>query len=317
MTLDGTASTGDGTLTCAWSFEDASGGVWETVSGCKITKTFQVADTKYVRLTVTDADGDTNASLKSFAVSTPAPAPSPTPTPVPPAPTPTPTPVPPRRRRRRPGPARADPTPVPPAPDAHADPGERSRGLLRVRRGVGFDAPWTARASPTTAASPAPPASPRGKHGKAMRFDGTNDIVTVADSASLDLTNAMTLEAWVRPTALSTWRPVMIKERSSGEFSYMLYAHDESGRPAGWSRTGSDQVARGTGALATNAWSHVAVTYRRVDAAVLRQRRAEGLEGRHGQPDGRNGRAAASAARPCGASGSRATWTTCASGTRP
>jgi hypothetical protein len=96
VTLDGSASTGDGTLTCTWSFEDAtSATVWETASGCKITKTFSNADTKYVRLTVVDADGDSNASLKSFAVSAAA-APTPTATPTPtrtPTPTPTPTPT--------------------------------------------------------------------------------------------------------------------------------------------------------------------------------------------------------------------------------
>ena len=35
--------------------------------------------------------------------------------------------------------------------------------------------------------------------GKALSFDGINDLVTVNDSNSLDLTGAMTLEAWVRP----------------------------------------------------------------------------------------------------------------------
>ena len=32
-----------------------------------------------------------------------------------------------------------------------------------------------------------------------MSFDGVDDWVTVADSASLDLTSGMTLEAWVKP----------------------------------------------------------------------------------------------------------------------
>jgi hypothetical protein len=69
VTLDGTRSTGDGTLTCTWGFEDESGStVWETVTGCRITKTFQNADTKYVTLTVRDADGDTHSNRQSFAV---------------------------------------------------------------------------------------------------------------------------------------------------------------------------------------------------------------------------------------------------------
>jgi hypothetical protein len=106
-----------------------------------------------------------------------------------------------------------------------------------------------------------------GKHGKAMRFDGSNDIVTVADSASLDLVTGMTLEAWVRPTALSTYRPVIVKTRGSSSFSYMLYAHDETKRPSGWVRTTVDRSTNSTAALPTSAWSHIAVTY---DGATLR-----------------------------------------------
>ena len=42
---------------------------------------------------------------------------------------------------------------------------------------------------------------PTGKFGSALLFNGTTAFVTVNDSASLDLTTAMTLEAWVYPTA--------------------------------------------------------------------------------------------------------------------
>jgi hypothetical protein len=69
VTLDGTRSTGDAPLTCTWSFENQSGSVvWEKVTGCKISKAFQNADTKYVKLTVRDKDGQTSSSRKSFAV---------------------------------------------------------------------------------------------------------------------------------------------------------------------------------------------------------------------------------------------------------
>jgi Right handed beta helix region/PKD domain len=95
VTLDGTASSGDGSLSCTWSFENEDGStIWETQTGCKLQKAFTVADTKYVKLIVRDADGDTDSDKQSFRVTSAQP-PAPTPTPEPPAPTPTPTPDPP------------------------------------------------------------------------------------------------------------------------------------------------------------------------------------------------------------------------------
>ena len=51
--------------------------------------------------------------------------------------------------------------------------------------------------------------SSAGKYGDALSFNGTSSWVTVADAASLHLTTALTLEAWVYPSALSAWRTVM------------------------------------------------------------------------------------------------------------
>jgi hypothetical protein len=70
VTLDGTGSKGDGPLTCSWSFEDRGGAVWETRSGCRLPFTFEVPDTKYVKLTVTDADGEGDSNRQAFPVLT-------------------------------------------------------------------------------------------------------------------------------------------------------------------------------------------------------------------------------------------------------
>lgn len=106
-----------------------------------------------------------------------------------------------------------------------------------------------------------------GKFGNALSFDGVNDLVTVADSAALDLTTGMTLEAWVYPTALSGWRTVLMKE-VSGELAYTIYANDQVAAPASYVRIGStSRRAAGASALPLNAWTHVAATY---DGATLR-----------------------------------------------
>ncbi len=269
VVLDGTLSTGDGTLSCTWSFENEDASIiWDTIDGCKLTKAFQFADTKYVRLIVTDADGDTDSNMQFFAVA-PAPAPTPTPSPTPtptPSPTPTPTPSPTPTPTPSPTPTPTPsptPTPVPPAPTPAgglvASYGFDESSGTTVRDSSGKGNVGTASGSPTRVST--------GKHGKAMRFDGVNDVVSVADSASLDLTSGMTLEAWVKPSSLgSVDRPVVVKQRGASGFSYQLLGHD-GGRPVGWAHTASDYSARGTSSLKTASWQHIAVTF---DGSTLR-----------------------------------------------
>lgn len=102
-----------------------------------------------------------------------------------------------------------------------------------------------------------------GKFGKALTFDGTNDVVTVNASSNLDLTTAMTLESWVRPTVTNGgWRTALLKENGS-QLAYALYAKESTNKPSGWMSTEStgSQSAGATPGLAANTWSHLAVTY--------------------------------------------------------
>jgi Concanavalin A-like lectin/glucanases superfamily/Bacterial Ig-like domain (group 2) len=99
-----------------------------------------------------------------------------------------------------------------------------------------------------------------GKYGNALVFNGTNALVTVNDAASLHLTTAMTLEAWVKPSVVNNaWRDVIYK----GNDNYFLEAtSDEGGVPgAGATLGSSDVVTFGTSVLGTNAWTHLAMTY--------------------------------------------------------
>jgi hypothetical protein len=109
--------------------------------------------------------------------------------------------------------------------------------------------------------------SASGRYGGALSFDGTNDRVNVTDSASLDLTTGMTLEAWVRPTALSIWRTVILKEQP-GSLVYALYANTDINRPSiEASMPGAYNIQTGTSQLPLNTWTHLAATY---DGATLR-----------------------------------------------
>ena len=108
-----------------------------------------------------------------------------------------------------------------------------------------------------------------GRHGRALSFDGVNDSITIADTNALDLSNGMTLEAWVRPTSTALrWRTVLFKERP-GNLSYGLYASRNTGFPTAelMVSSSSKRGVVGTAALPVNTWTHLAATY---DGAVLR-----------------------------------------------
>ncbi|NRQ31396.1 PKD domain-containing protein [Nonomuraea sp. NN258] len=105
-----------------------------------------------------------------------------------------------------------------------------------------------------------------GKYGAALSFDGSSSWVTVADAASLRLTNGMTVEAWVRPSTVTGWRTVLMKQHASG-LAYGLMGGSDSNRPHTVVHTTSDADVGGTASLPLNTWSHLAVTY---DGTTLR-----------------------------------------------
>jgi hypothetical protein len=78
----------------------------------------------------------------------------------------------------------------------------------------------------------------------------------------------MTLEAWVRPSALgaSAWRCLLFKEQT-GNMVYSLYAHQGAAPLAQVFVGSTERNVVGTSALALNAWSHLAATY---DGSSLR-----------------------------------------------
>jgi chitodextrinase len=59
-----------------------------------------------------------------------------------------------------------------------------------------------------------------GKYGNAINFDGVNDYVRVADSASLDLGRTGTVEAWVKLDTLNRWHGVVAKGSSNTNSSH-------------------------------------------------------------------------------------------------
>jgi fibronectin type 3 domain-containing protein len=105
--------------------------------------------------------------------------------------------------------------------------------------------------------------STSGKFGNALSFNGTNAWVTVNSSSSVNFTSAMTVEAWVNPSALGNpYRTVVFREQPGNEV-YVLYANETSNpkAPVAEVYVGGYKDAIGTTTLATGAWTHLAETF--------------------------------------------------------
>jgi Concanavalin A-like lectin/glucanases superfamily len=105
-----------------------------------------------------------------------------------------------------------------------------------------------------------------GRFGGALSFDGVDDWVSVPNDAALNLSAGMTIEAWVKPTVLSSWRSVVMKEQASA-LPYALYANSATDTPAAQVMTSSLRNASGPPALGVNTWTHLAMTW---DGSVVR-----------------------------------------------
>jgi hypothetical protein len=76
----------------------------------------------------------------------------------------------------------------------------------------------------------------------------------------------MTLEAWVKPSVVTAWRTVLMKEQTAG-LAYALYGNTDTNRPSINVHTTAEIDIRGTAVLSTTAWTHLAATY---DGVTLR-----------------------------------------------
>jgi len=97
-----------------------------------------------------------------------------------------------------------------------------------------------------------------GKYGGALRVDGVSGKVFIKNSPTLEITNGMTIEAWVYPEKAGGPQSVVLKENQN-DLSYGLYSGNSSGYPGVWIAPGRS-VSYGK-ALTLNAWSHLAATW--------------------------------------------------------
>jgi fibronectin type 3 domain-containing protein len=114
-----------------------------------------------------------------------------------------------------------------------------------------------------------------GKYGSSLTFNGTSHVVLIPNSASLNLSSGMTLEAWVYPTTSQTgWRAIIQRETDA----YVLHSSSSFGamRPtAGGTFSGAFDHLNVPSAIPVNAWSHLALTW---DGSTIRLH-VNGVEG--------------------------------------
>jgi hypothetical protein len=107
-----------------------------------------------------------------------------------------------------------------------------------------------------------------GKVGQAFRFDGQDDFVDVQPNANLDLTQALTIDAWVNPSLVTNDRGIVEKTVANGvNTQYSLFLSDGRVVFRLIKVPGVDHATISANPIPTNAWTHVAATW---DGAIMK-----------------------------------------------
>ena len=96
----------------------------------------------------------------------------------------------------------------------------------------------------------------------ALAFDGTNDVVTIADDNTLDISTAITIEAWVYATSSSGIQNVVSKSSNTSNNGYIFPRTDDGWNNAiGYLHIGGSFRTLSAPYPSRNAWHHLAITY--------------------------------------------------------
>ncbi len=98
-------------------------------------------------------------------------------------------------------------------------------------------------------------------NGKCLKFDGTDDYVSVPDSSSVSLTGSFTLSAWINTKSNTVQQSIIEKYDTPGYNGYILRILS-SGKIAAYTAgsAGNDSVTGAT-TITTNTWNHVVAVY--------------------------------------------------------
>jgi hypothetical protein len=124
--------------------------------------------------------------------------------------------------------------------------------------GMAYDASGNANHGTTSGG----PGWTTGKVGGALSFDGVDDYVDAGNDANLDITGAITVEAWINSAIGETGADYpLIAGKRTGFLGYGLHVQKYT-TPQFWIGDGSDWVGASAGAVVSpNQWYHLVGTY--------------------------------------------------------
>ncbi len=109
-----------------------------------------------------------------------------------------------------------------------------------------------------------------GKIGKALQFDGTGDDVDCGNDASFNITDAITVEAWFKATALDRYQRIVSKQyqtdTTTANSCYQLGV--DSGNKFRWSIGGLFDYSLPSPLVSQDTWYHFVGTYDRTYAKM-------------------------------------------------
>jgi len=108
-------------------------------------------------------------------------------------------------------------------------------------------------------------ASPCSAANTSLMFNGINDYVTCGNSANLQITRNLTIEAWVKPTSKSSICTIVGKKLEGTDtekpgYALFINEYGTSNQKIGFESATSSPLLTTTGVINWDTWQHVAVT---------------------------------------------------------
>ncbi|MBE0534933.1 MAG: right-handed parallel beta-helix repeat-containing protein [Phycisphaerae bacterium] len=99
-----------------------------------------------------------------------------------------------------------------------------------------------------------------GKSGGALKFNGNNAYVSCGTHAALNMTDSLTLMAWINPATFGANGYGRIVDKGANQAGYSFFV-DERGSSIAYVVYGGRVVNSASNVIALNQWQHVAVVY--------------------------------------------------------